>query len=142
MRKPLVLIAALTLPACSLAFLPGVYRMDIHQGNIVTQAMVDQLKPSMTKRQVTFIMGTPLMRDAFHPDRWDYIYSNQPGGEDRLKKTLTLLFDGDELAGMQGDFRPSEAAAETGKEVTVNIPKIVREKTLWESIAGLFGRGG
>lgn len=142
MRKHLILIAAATLSACSLDYLPGVYRMDIHQGNIVTQTMVDQLKPGMTKRQVAFIMGTPLTRDTFHPDRWDYIYSNRPSGEERLQKTLTLLFDRDELVGMQGDFRPGESSAEGEKEVTVEIPKIVRDKTLWESISGLFGQGG
>jgi outer membrane protein assembly factor BamE len=141
MRKHLVLISALFLSACSLERLPGVYRLDIHQGNIVTQEMVDQLKPGLTKRQVAFIMGTPLLRDMFHSERWDYVYSNQPSGEDRLQKTLSLEFDGDELIGVQGDFRPGEAPAEVNKDVTVNIPKIEREKTLWESISGIFRSG-
>jgi outer membrane protein assembly factor BamE len=122
--------------------LPGIYSMDIHQGNIVSQEMVDQLKPGMNKRQVLFIMGTPLLQDPFHADRWDYFYSNKPSGEVRLQKRISLVFRDEELAGLQGDFRPGNLPSiEPAKEVTVNIPKIKRERTLWESIAGLFGSG-
>jgi outer membrane protein assembly factor BamE len=136
MGSRLVLIAALSsvcLSAC-------VYRMDIHQGNIVSQEMVDQLKPGMNKRQVSYIMGTPLLQDAFQDERWDYVYSNEPYGEDRLQKRITLVFKRDELMGVQGDFRPGTLpSVEPSKDVTVSIPKIDREKTLWESITGLFG---
>ena len=59
---------------------PGVYKIAIPQGNIITQDMVDQLRPGMSKRQVIFVMGTPLVRDPFFQDRWDYVYSFQPGG--------------------------------------------------------------
>ena len=122
--------------------LPGVYSMDIHQGNIVSQEMVDQLRPGMNKRQVLFIMGTPLLQDPFHDDRWDYFYSNKPSGEVRLQKRITLVFKDEELAGLQGDFRPGNLPSiEPAKEVTLNVPKIKRERTLWESIAGLFGGG-
>ncbi len=141
MRKHLVLIACLTTAAWSSGtHIPFVYRIDIHQGNIITQEMVDQLKPGMTKRQVAFIMGTPLLEDAFHDNRWDYVYSDEPGGGERLEKKFTALFDGDELVGVEGDFRPANMPSGEGKkEVTINIPKIQREKTLWESITGLFG---
>jgi outer membrane protein assembly factor BamE len=122
--------------------LPGVYRLDIHQGNIVSQQMVDQLRPGMTKRQVAFIMGTPLVVDPFHDDRWDYIYSNEPGGKQRMQKRITLVFDKDELIGLQGDFRPGNLPEiEPGKDVTIDIPKIEREKSLWEKITGLFRKG-
>jgi len=138
MRKHLVLTAALFCSACSLERLPGVYRMDVHQGNIVSQEMVDQLRPGMTKRQAAFIMGTPLLRDAFHQERWDYVYSNEPGGGERLQKSLSLIFEDDELTAVQGDFRPAEAPGEPNKDIMVNIPAIKREKTLWQSISGLF----
>lgn len=85
---------------------PGVYKVDIEQGNIVTQEMVDQLRPGMTKRQVTFVMGTPLVRDPFHQDRWDYVYSYQPGGGERGQERLSVLFENDELVSITGDFRP------------------------------------
>ncbi|MBS1213852.1 MAG: outer membrane protein assembly factor BamE [Proteobacteria bacterium] len=119
--------------------MPWVYTQDINQGNIISQEMVDQLRPGMNKRQVTFLMGTPLLQDPFHGDRWDYIYSTEPGGEPRLQKRITLVFREDELAGMQGDFRPGTLPSiEPSKDVTVNIPKIDREKTLWETITGWF----
>lgn len=117
--------------------------MDLHQGNIVTQEMVDQLRPGMSKRQVSFIMGTPLVLDPFHDERWDYLYSNQPGGAERMQKRITLVFENDALVGMQGDFRPgSLPSVEASKDVAINIPKIQRQKTLWESISSLFRSDG
>jgi len=132
-------LLALFLTGCSwLSF----YRPDINQGNIVSQEMVDQLKPGMTKRQVAFIMGTPLLTDPFHDSRWDYIYSTEPHGQSRMQKRISLIFDKDELSGLQGDFRPGELPnSELSKDATVNIPKIEREKTLWEKISGVFGKG-
>ena len=59
---------------------PGVYKISIPQGNIITQDMIDQLRPGMSKRQVMFVMGTPLIRDPYNQDRWDYVYNFQPGG--------------------------------------------------------------
>lgn len=145
MLKPFTVITYLTalfLTGCSLEWLPFVYRLDIHQGNVVSQEMVDQLKPGLTKRQVAFIMGAPLVADPFHDDRWDYIYSNQPGGEPRVQKTITLVFNDDELAGLQGDFKPGNLPSiEMVKDQTVDIPKIDREKTLWQKFTGLFGAG-
>lgn len=88
----------------SFAF-PGVYRLNIPQGNIITQEMIDQLRPGLTKRQVNFILGTPLIKDTFDQDRWDYIYSFQPGGGERMQETLTLFFDNNQLTRFTGDFR-------------------------------------
>lgn len=141
MGKSLLLIACLAITACSNALrIPLVYRIDIHQGNIFDQEMVDQLKPGMTKRQVAFIMGTPLLSDAFHSNRWDYVYSNEPGGGDRVEKKFSAFFEKDELVGLEGNLRPSNSPSQEGKkEVTVNVPKIERAKTLWESISGIFG---
>ncbi|WP_348758027.1 outer membrane protein assembly factor BamE [Candidatus Methylocalor cossyra] len=123
-------------------WLPFVYRLDINQGNVVSQEMVDQLRPGMTKRQVAFILGAPLLQDPFHDNRWDYLYSSQPGGEPRVEKRITLVFQNDELAGLSGDFRPgSLPSVETTKDTTVTIPKIERQKTLWQKISSLFGGG-
>ena len=83
---------------------PGVYRIDIPQGNIITQEMVDQLRPGLTKRQVNFILGTPLIRDTFDQDRWDYVYSFQPGGEERAQERLTVFFEEGLLTHFAGDF--------------------------------------
>jgi outer membrane protein assembly factor BamE len=140
MGKFLVLIACLATTACSDAIrIPFVYRIDIHQGNIFNQEMVDQLKPGMTKRQVAFIMGTPLLQNAFHSNRWDYVYSNEPGGEDRVQKRFSVFFEKEELASLEGDLRPGSGPSLEGKkDVTVNIPKIQRDKTVWEAVTGIF----
>jgi outer membrane protein assembly factor BamE len=135
MRKHLIIItylASLVLTSC-------VYQIDVQQGNIVTQEMVDQLRPNMNKRQVRFVMGTPLLVDPFHPERWDYIYSNQPGGEERVQKKITLLFTNDSLVGLQGDYRPSaEPVVESVSETTVIVPKRDTDKTIFQMIKGLF----
>ncbi len=135
-------IAAMIAPfmvACSWDWLPFVYRQDIHQGNVISQEMVDQLRPGMTKRQVTYVMGAPLMIDPFHDDRWDYVYSNQPGDEPRVQKNVTLIFKGDELAALQGDFRPGTLPSiEMKKDATINVPKIARERTIWQMITDPF----
>lgn len=108
------LLGLLALSACnsvsSLDF-PGVYKIGIPQGNIITQDMVDQLRPGMTKRQVIFVMGTPLVRDPYHQDRWDYIYSYQPGGGVRGQEKVSVFFVNDELVSFSGDFLPSEELA-------------------------------
>jgi len=88
---------------------PGVYKISIPQGNIITQDMVDQLRPGMTKRQVIFVMGTPLVRDPYHQDRWDYVYNFQPGGGERGQERLSVVFEDDQLVSLSGDFEPTPA---------------------------------
>lgn len=66
-----IILATLALTAC-------VYRPDIKQGNFLKPAMIKQLKPGMTEAQVRFVMGLPMVKDPFHPDRWDYVYYNVP----------------------------------------------------------------
>jgi outer membrane protein assembly factor BamE len=141
MRKHLVLIACLATISCSNDFrVPFIYRIDIYQGNIFSQDMVNQLKPGMTKRQVAFAMGTPLIESAFRSDRWDYVYSNEPGNGDRVQKKFTVLFKDDALIGVEGDLRPTDMpASDAKKNVTVFVPKIQRDKTVWEAITGIFG---
>ncbi len=98
------LAALITLAGCSV---PGVYKVDVQQGNVITQDMVDQLRPGMTTQQVRFIMGTPLVSDTFNPTRWDYLYSMEPGRQQRRQERLTLMFDEEgRLTGLQGDYMP------------------------------------
>ncbi|SFP79092.1 outer membrane protein assembly factor BamE [Pseudomonas borbori] len=100
----LTFVGLLALAGCSF---PGVYKIDVQQGNVVTQDMIDQLRPGMTRSQVRFIMGNPLLTDTFHANRWDYLYSIQPGGGKRLQERVSLVFnDNDQLAGLSGDFMP------------------------------------
>jgi outer membrane protein assembly factor BamE len=87
----------------------AIYKIDVRQGNLVTQEMLDQLQWGMPAQKVKFIMGTPLMVDVFHQDRWDYLYSFQAGGEEgRKQRHLALFFDeNDRLVKIEGDVKVS-----------------------------------
>lgn len=116
----LSLTGLLALAGCSF---PGVYKIDIQQGNVVTKDMIDQLRPGMTRRQVRFIMGNPLITDTFHANRWDYLYSIQPGGGERLQERVSVNFNADDqLVGFSGDFMPgvSRDQAILGEDSGVN----------------------
>lgn len=106
-----ILLCTATLGLVGCGF-PGVYRIDVQQGNVVTQEMVDQLRPGMTTRQVRFIMGTPLIQDTFAPDRWDYLYSLQAGHRARTQERISLTFENDLLVGLSGDFTPGTSRDE------------------------------
>ena len=93
--------------------LPGItpHKIDIQQGNYVTQDMVAKLKPGMSKSQVRFALGTPLIVDPFHTDRWDYIYVLQKGGRVAEQRRIVVVFQDDKLLRIDGDIVPSAAAA-------------------------------
>ena len=112
-KQTLVFLVALTisLGGCGvggfrLGF-PGVYRIDIPQGNIVNQEMIDKLQPGMSKRQVRFVMGTPLVVDTFEPDRWDYLQSLEKDGKPHSQERVSLYFEKDLLVRIEGDIKPS-----------------------------------
>ncbi len=138
-----VLLGVLPLISCTtiLNNLPGVYKIPVQQGNIIDQKMIDQIRPNMTERQVLYILGSPMLVDTFHQKRWDYLYSNQPSGEDRQQKKVSIVFNDDDLVrGIQGDFKPSpEPVAKPSDETTVDVPKRDIERTMWQKIKGLFG---
>jgi len=144
MRKPLfysALLASLSVASCSMILnnLPGVYTVDVQQGNMIDQAMVDQLRPGMSKRQVLYIMGSPMLKDSFHENRWEYLYSSQPGGEDRQQKRITLLFEGDKIVGLQGDFKPTKVPVlKPSPDATVDVPKRNLDDSLWGTMRGWF----
>lgn len=104
--------------------LPFVYQMTVQQGNILTEEMVDQLQLGMTKTQVRYALGTPLLTDFFHTDRWDYTYTIRRGHQDMEVKTLTLYFVDDALARIEGNPRPdpNRAATREPKEIVVEVP--------------------
>ncbi len=116
LRALACLSLAVWLSACSNLEFPWVYRLNIDQGNIITQDMVNQLKPGMTRDQVKFVMGSPLIVDPFHADRWDYIYTLRKADGKRTREQLTVLFKDDQLASLSGDFLP--AAAQTAPATT------------------------
>lgn len=86
------------------------HRIDIQQGNYVDEAMLARLKPDMTRAQARFVLGTPLIADPFHPDRWDYLFSDRKGRADPLRSTrVTVIFEGDRLKHVVTDL-PGEGA--------------------------------
>lgn len=89
---------------------PGVYRIDVEQGNIITSDMVEQLQQGMTRRQVRFILGTPLIEDTFHNDRWDYRYTLRNGTNTLEENMLTVYFEDDKLVNVMGDLLPEWAS--------------------------------
>jgi outer membrane protein assembly factor BamE len=115
---PTVLILSLIpgLSACGFVGFPGVYKIDVEQGNLVTQDMVDQLQPGMSRRQVRFIMGSPLVEDTFNPNRWAYPYVIRNGQDVIREARVIILFAGDSLSDVLGDYLPGWASgAVTGE---------------------------
>ncbi|MDQ2076357.1 outer membrane protein assembly factor BamE [Marinimicrobium sp. ABcell2] len=102
----LILVAALlaSLAGCSYFQFPGVHKIYIQQGHIVTQDMLDQLEPGLTKRQVRYVLGTPLLADSFNEDRWDYHYSLRQGDKTFRKRAMTVFFEDDRMTHFTGDF--------------------------------------
>lgn len=104
---PFMVIRHISLFATLLFMLSScaIYRIDIQQGNGITQEMVDQLRVGMPAQKVQFILGSPLLQDVFNGNqRWDYYYSFQAGGQQREQRKVTLLFDKDErLTSINGD---------------------------------------
>jgi len=91
---------------CSWLAPPSVHKVDIQQGNLVDQEMIDKLQPGMTKLQVQFVLGTPLIRDSFDRSRWDYFYSRADSNKQRSEKQLTVVFDQQgELLRLEGDYQ-------------------------------------
>ena len=107
--KKLTLLILLLITGCS--SMPSVlYKIDVQQGNIITQEMVDKLKPGMSKSQVRFILGAALIDDVFHKDRWDYVYRLVQHGNLVEEYKLTAFFEDDKLARTAGDFSDSLAS--------------------------------
>lgn len=84
------------------------YRIDIQQGNFVSREMVSQLKEGMTREQVRFIMGTPMLTDLFHADRWDYPFRIRKGNGELTSSLVTMHFKGNLLVRFDGADLPTE----------------------------------
>ncbi len=128
MIRRLAPLMVMFLTACSgnsfLSYLPEPYKLTIQQGNVLTQEMVEKLKPGMTKAQVRFVLGTPPITDMFHADRWDYVYIVKNGHKVKDERKLALFFEKDLLARVSGDV-----AAMTQKDQTEIAAKPVKPPT-------------
>lgn len=94
------------------------YKIDIQQGNVVSQAMVSKLKAGMTRAQVRFALGSPLIVDMFHTDRWDYVYMYQKQGKEPQRHRITIIFEDDRLVRIEGDVVPTYGIQEPETSVT------------------------
>lgn len=109
MPRTTLLALPLLVAACA-ALSP--YRMEIQQGNYVSQEMVAQLKPGLTRDQVRFLMGTPLLSDIFHEERWDYVFVRQRANSDDVEqRRIVVFFEEGKLKRVDGDI----VAAAPGK---------------------------
>ncbi|MXS85988.1 outer membrane protein assembly factor BamE [Nitrosomonas sp. HPC101] len=114
----LLLLLLPFLPYCS--YLPPFpYQIDIQQGNVVTEEMVARLKPGMARSQVRFTLGTPLIVDAFHGNRWDYVYRLAPSGDVTEERRLTVFFKDERLSHIEGDFPQPPAFSEPAPAFSV-----------------------
>ena len=116
MRILIPMIASLCLlSGCGISNIkiPKLYKVAIQQGNVITQDMVDKLKPGMTRRQVAFVMGEPVVQEPFDDTKWVYLYSIDVPGVFSQESRLILFFDeNDLLTVISGDYAPSDATAE------------------------------
>lgn len=119
----------LFITGCSGFQFPGVYKIDIPQGNIIDNKDLKQVKVGMTKEQVKFLLGTPLVTDTFSPNRWDYSYSMRKGSTGkRTQKHLTLMFEGDTLASLEGSAITEMEKEEQLREVLKKALKAEQKK--------------
>ena len=108
-----MLILGFCVSGCDLAPRLSPYRIEIQQGNYVTRDMVARLKPGLTRDQVRFILGTPLVNDIFHQDRWDYVFMRQRANSAEIEYgRIAVVFQDDKLKRIDGDIAAAEV---TGK---------------------------
>ena len=117
-------LCAAALLGCSRHEIPGVYKIDIQQGNVIDQDMLSQLEPGMDRRKVRFILGTPMLTDTFNDNRWDYYYSLREGHGNPVQRRISVYFEEDKLARIEGDIRPGGERKPVAprKETIVTVP--------------------
>jgi outer membrane protein assembly factor BamE len=134
------LLSSFVLAGCAEFNVPGVYRIDVQQGNVITQAQLAALESGMEKRKVRFILGTPLVTDSFNQQRWDYYYSLEKAGEERVQRIISVFFDGDLLTRIGGDVLAATGPIKLPERIdkVVTIPDGYRDEGLFASITPGF----
>jgi len=104
------------------------YQQDIQQGNVITQSQINRLLPSMSKQQVRYLLGTPMLVDTFHQNRWDFIYYFKERRKDPIKRIFSVFFDDNKLIKLTGDYAPQdkdEATEIKKNELVVSVPDYI-----------------
>lgn len=123
MKALRVLPLALLLAACSSVNVPlSPYRIDVQQGNALEQESVEKLKLGLTRSQVRFLLGTPLLVDPFHNNRWDYVFNYRKAGKLAEERRLALFFDGDVLVRIEAEGMPAKGENTPAKPVEPASP--------------------
>jgi outer membrane protein assembly factor BamE len=119
-----------------------VYKMEINQGNFVTQDMVDKLREGQTRQQVRFVLGTPVTESVFHPDRWDYNFSLERRGKPVTNHRLTVAFDGDKLKSWDVKDAPKSPMVDRDPAYAAVDPTAKKDEGpgLWDRITGWWRR--
>jgi len=107
--------------ACSTTQFPGVHRITVQQGNVITQSMIDKLKPGMTKSQVRYVLGNPIVDDSLNQARWDYVYSIQVPGLQLVQTKLQIFFIDERLSYFEGDYAPTDQKAPTDQQASATV---------------------
>jgi outer membrane protein assembly factor BamE len=112
LRLPISRLLAVLAAVVSLAISGCVYRLDVQQGNLLTPEDIEAVKPGMTRSQVRFLLGTPVVEDRYHDDRWDYMYYFRQGRTaETTRRWLIVYFDGDKVKEIRRDVPPELPAA-------------------------------
>jgi outer membrane protein assembly factor BamE len=112
-RSPAVPFIGALLLGCMLLLSGCVYRMAVQQGNYLDARQVVQVKEGMTRAQIRFLLGTPMLPDAFNRDRWDYLYTlNLGDGSDVTRQRLTVYFEDDKVSRIENAGAPTELPAD------------------------------
>ena len=120
----------------------GIYKLDINQGNYLSQDMVDRLKVGQTKAQVRQLLGTPLLVSPFREGRWDYVYEFTRQGKLLDHRTFTVYFVDDKLARWEGDEMPANMA-ELNREALARTSDEERwgnTRSWWDDLIDVFGK--
>lgn len=124
MKVLLLVPLALAVAACSSVNVPlSPYRIDVQQGNALEQESVEKLKPGLTRSQVRFLLGTPLLVDPFHGNRWDYVYNFRKAGKLTEERRLALFFDGDVLTRIEAEGLTLKSEQPEAKPVKPAAPE-------------------
>ena len=136
MKKIIILIintSLLVVTGCS-NLIPA-YRIDIQQGNILKKEDIDQIRLGMDKNKISYILGSPSIKDPFHANRWDYVYTLKKGHGKLEKKNITLYFEKDKLVSTEGSLKPDPTTAKSPdkykKSAIITVNPVVREKPGW-----------
>ena len=136
------LLTAVTLAGCNtldgaahrVANVVTPYKVEVVQGNVVSKEQVQALQPGMSRQQVRDILGTPLVVDIFHTDRWDYVFAIRRAGVESQSRKLTVFFEGDRFVRSEGDEMPSESEFVASLKAMKN-PKVPKLEATEEQLA-------